>query len=443
MSKLLDRIRFDGIRGQIGLMVIASLIGTQLLITAAFLLRGPEQFGPGDRMEAQFEIALRLVAATPEEQRATVIEQFGRAFPGLGLRLLDPEATPPAEREQPPQLADIARRLGPLVQVFALQGAPVTEVGVSLPNGAAVAATLPQMRRRPPFWGGPLMTALVGVVVSLIMFGLWADRALSSPLTDFAKAAEDFKLDGSDDPLPESGPAEIRALARALNRSRNRILMLIDDRTRMLAAIGHDLRTPITRLRLRSEFIDDTAQRDHMLHDLDQMRAMLDAVLSFLRNGRKLEPPTRIELASALQLITDQFADLGHKVAYQGPEHAAIMARPDDIHRAVTNLVDNAVRYGRTIVVRLQMSPERAVIEVEDDGPGIPECRKASVVEPFVRGDDARNMDEASGFGLGLSIARTIAQNHGGDLTLHDRTPHGLIVRIDLPAQGLAGSGAA
>ncbi len=214
---------------------------------------------------------------------------------------------------------------------------------------------------------------------------------------------------------------------------RQRITTLIDDRTKMLAAISHDLRTPITRMRLRSEFIEDEGHRSRMLRDLDQMRSMLESVLSFLRNDRKLESMTLVDIASTLQLITDQFTDMGHKVGYDGPEHAMATARPDDLHRSVTNLVENAVRFGAEATIRLIASPDVMTIEVEDDGPGISDARKEVMLEPFVRGDDARNMDEASGFGLGLSIARSIVLAHGGELSLNDRQPHGLIVRIRLP----------
>jgi signal transduction histidine kinase len=202
----------------------------------------------------------------------------------------------------------------------------------------------------------------------------------------------------------------------------------------MLAAISHDLRTPITRMRLRSEFIEDDVQRARMLADLDQMRSMLESVLSFLRNDRKLEAMTLVDLASAMQLVADQFSDMGHKVAYAGPDHAMATARPDDLHRSVTNLVENAVRFGAEATIRLTMSPERAIIDVEDDGPGISDAHKDDMLEPFARGDSARNMDEAAGFGLGLSIARAIALAHGGELSLHDKLPHGLIVRIQIPA---------
>ncbi len=158
-------------------------------------------------------------------------------------------------------------------------------------------------------------------------------------------------------------------------------------------------------------------------------------MLSFLRNDRKLEAMTLTDIASTLQLVADQFADMGHKVAYEGPEHAMATVRPDDLTRSITNLVDNSVRYGALVAIRLRTSADTATIEVEDDGPGISDARKDVMLEPFVRGDDARNMDETAGFGLGLSIARAVVLAHDGRLSLHDRQPHGLIVRIELPVR--------
>jgi len=203
----------------------------------------------------------------------------------------------------------------------------------------------------------------------------------------------------------------------------------------MLAAISHDLRTPITRMRLRSEFIEDEGHRRRMLSDIDQMRSMLESVLSFLRNDRRLEAMTLTDIATTLQLVADQFADVGHKVTYDGPEHAMATVRPDDLMRSISNLVENSVRFGAIATIRLKASPDTVTIEVEDDGPGISDARKDVMLEPFVRGDDARNMDEAAGFGLGLSIAHSIVLAHGGKLSLNDRQPHGLIVCIQLPVR--------
>jgi signal transduction histidine kinase len=189
-------------------------------------------------------------------------------------------------------------------------------------------------------------------------------------------------------------------------------------------------------MRLRSEFIEDETHRSRMLDDLDQMRSMLESVLSFLRNGRRLEAMTLADIASMLQLITDQFADMGRKV---GPAHAMATVRPDDLHRAVTNLVENAVRFGAEAVIRLRVSADQLTIDVEDDGPGISDAQKQNVLEPFVRGDEARNMDEAAGFGLGLSITNAIATAHGGTLS----QPHGLVVRMRLPIHQNSGRAAA
>jgi signal transduction histidine kinase len=307
-----------------------------------------------------------------------------------------------------------------------------SRIGIQLPDGTTIAGHIE--RGRPGwFWGNPWISTLLSAVISVTLLGVWAAHALAAPLSSFAKAAESFSLDGAAAPLPERGPEEIRSVARALNRMHERIARLMSDRTRMLAAISHDLRTPITRLRLRAEFIEDEGNRKRMLIDLDQMRSMLESVLSLLRNDRKVEAVTLVDIASTLQLIADQFGDMGHVVHYDGPLSATAAARPDDLHRGVTNLVENAVRFGAEVTIRLDISGTILVIDVEDDGPGISDARKQEMLEPFVRGDDARTMDDSTGFGLGLSIARAIAVAHGGELSLHDREPHGLIVRMQLP----------
>jgi signal transduction histidine kinase len=308
-------------------------------------------------------------------------------------------------------------------------------IGIVLPDGTVMQAKLAAPHWRRPFWGGPWMMTALFAVISVTLLGLWAARALTAPLSSFAEAAESFSLNGAAAPLPERGPAEIRSLAKALNRMRARITGLIDERTKVLAAISHDLRTPITRLRLRSEFIEDDGHRGRTLADLDQMRSMLESVLSFLRNDFRLESMTLTDIASTLQLVADQFSDMGHAVAYDGPDHAMATVRPDDLHRSITNLVENAVRFGGQVTIRLQAAADHLVIDVEDDGPGISSARKTAVVEPFVRGDDARNMNDAEGFGLGLSITRAIVLAHGGELALLDREPNGLIARIRLPVR--------
>jgi signal transduction histidine kinase len=433
--KLSGFLNLRGISGQIAALVVASIVAIHLIITASFLIHRPDQFDPsiGHRHD-QLAAAAQLLGASPQTERPRLLADAAHAFPQLDIATLPPGPVPAAEEADSPDLHGLRRHLGKTYRVFSLAHGPDgRKVAIALPDGAMISGKLPPEQWERPFWRGPWMTTLLFAVICVSLLGLWAARALTAPLSSFAKAAESFSLNGGAAPLPERGPEEIRSVAKALNRMRERITALIDDRTKMLAAISHDLRTPITRMRLRSEFIEDDSQRSRMLHDLDQMRSMLESVLSFLRNDRRLEAMTLVDVASTLQLVTDQFADMGHKVAYDGPQHAMAVVRPDDLHRSVTNLTENAVRFGAEATIRLRLAPDTMTIDVEDDGPGIADERKDVMLEPFVRGDDARNMDDVTGFGLGLSIARAIVLAHGGELSLHDRKPRGLIVRIELP----------
>jgi signal transduction histidine kinase len=443
--RLLGFLNLKGISGQIAALVVASIVAIHLILTAIFLIHRPDQPDPQiDRGHSQLVAAVQLLGTAPAAERPGLFADIARAFPQLHIESLAPGAAAAESEADSPDLRSLRRRFGSGYRIFPLGHEEDTRrIGIALPDGTMVSAKiLPGLRPR-PFWLGPWMITVLFAVVSVTLLGLWAARALTAPLSSFAKAAENFSLNGAAAPLPERGPEEIRSVAKALNRMRERITTLIDDRTRMLAAISHDLRTPITRMRLRSEFIEDDAHRSRMLDDLDQMRSMLESVLSFLRNDRKLESMTLADIATTLQLVTDQFADIGHKVTYDGPEHAMATVRPDDLRRSVTNLVENAVRFGGETAIRLKVSPDIVTIEVEDDGPGISDARKEVMLEPFVRGDDARNMDEAAGFGLGLSIARSIVLAHGGELSLNDRQPHGLIVRIELPVRQQARQSAA
>jgi signal transduction histidine kinase len=359
--KLAGFLNLRGISGQIAALVVASIVAIHLIITATFLIHRPDQPDlSGGLHHSQVATIAQLLGATPAAGRPRLLADIAQAFPQLELESLAPDAAAAAEEADNPDLHNLGHRLGSGYRIFALaDGRGDHKVGIALQDGAMISARMPPDHRQPPFWGGPWMMTLLFAVISFTLLGLWAARALTAPLSAFARAAESFSLNGAAAPLPERGPEEIRSVARALNRMRERITALIDDRTRMLAAISHDLRTPITRMRLRSEFIEDGAHRERMLSDLDQMRSMLESVLSFLRNDRKLEPMTLADIASTLQLITDQFADMGRKVAYDGPGHAMATVRPDDLHRAVTNLVENAVRFGAEATIRLIPSPEQ------------------------------------------------------------------------------------
>ena len=307
------------------------------------------------------------------------------------------------------------------------------QVFVRTSDGAVFKARVPRLPE-PRAW--PISPTLAGTIAflgaSLAFFAVWAARALTSPLSRFAHAAERFGRDLDPTPIDERGPDEIRRAARAFNAMRGRIARMVDERTRMLAALSHDLRTPITRLRLRTEFVTDTALRGPMLRDLDQMSALVGSALSFLTEGRRRPAMVALDLASLLRAVCDDATDGGGRVDYEGPDHRAVTGDPDGLRRALDNLVDNALRYGTAVTVALrEAGAGRLAVEVADDGPGIPEADKARVLEPFERGDVARG-GGGTGFGLGLAIARAVAQAHGGDLTLHDRAGGGCVARLTL-----------
>ena len=282
--------------------------------------------------------------------------------------------------QQPPgdevnSLAFIARELGPgfeVEEVRRRQGPKQThEIAVKLPNDVVVSArlVLPGPPSRPPISAWSLFTFAL-VFLPLVFF--WAAWTLSRQLNKFARAAETL-LEGGHQPLPESGPEEIQQVARALNRMRDRIAGLLSDRTRMLSAIGHDLRTPITRLRLRAEFVEDEHIRLDILKDLDRMNRMVNSALTYIRDGLDVEAAVPVDLPALLRTVGDNFTDVGEQVSYEGAEHLSITARPDALVRAVENLVENPLKYGSKAVLRTGRTADDGVfIEVEDTGSALP-----------------------------------------------------------------------
>ena len=206
-----------------------------------------------------------------------------------------------------------------------------------------------------------------------------------------------------------------------------RLHRFVEDRTQMLAAISHDLRTPLTRLRLRAEFVEDPEQQRKMLADLEEMEAMIASTLAFARDDARKEPRVPIDLAALLQSLVDDLGDAGNTVEYSGPEHKTIACRPVALRRAIGNLIDNALKYGGCARVALLDGREdgHVAIRIDDDGPGIPEGEQEKVFAPFYRLERSRSRD-TGGTGLGLSVARTIARAHGGDVTLRNRPDGGL-----------------
>jgi signal transduction histidine kinase len=278
--------------------------------------------------------------------------------------------------------------------------------------------------------------ALMTAVAAILAF--WAVRRMTAPLRVLAEAAERLGRDVNAPPLPETGPAEVATAAAAFNTMASRIRRFVSDRTFLLTAIGHDLKTPITRLKLRAEWMDDDEQRRKMLADLDELEAMVQATLAFGRDVAGSEAATKVDLPALLRTVLDEAADArpgaNSSLGYQGPDALPIVVRPVALKRAVANLVGNAMAYGGA--ARIVLLPARdGIIEVhvDDDGPGIAMADMDRVFEPFHRLENSLNR-ETGGTGLGLPITRNILRAHGGDVTLANRSGGGLRATMTLPA---------
>lgn len=281
-----------------------------------------------------------------------------------------------------------------------------------------------------------ILLALIPAVALMLIGGILLRRTLL-PLRRLAEAADLVGTTGSPAPVAEDGPAEVRRVVTAFNRMQHRIQGLIATRTQALAAVSHDLRTPLARLRLRSDGIADRDLRHAMAADLEEMDAMVASVLAFLGGDGDPERAKRIDLAVMCATIVDDAADHGHDARYEGPDHCEWTLRPLAIKRALANLVDNALHYGTRVVVTLEDRADGVAILVEDDGPGIPADALSRVLEPFVRLDTARHRD-TKGFGLGLAIVAQAVEAEGGDLSLENRSEGGLRATIALPRRSAA-----
>ncbi|MBE0532239.1 MAG: HAMP domain-containing protein [Rhodospirillales bacterium] len=285
------------------------------------------------------------------------------------------------------------------------------------------------------------MVPLILSTLFVMAVSLWAVWRAAKPLNLFTEAAERLGRDVNAPNLPETGPGDVRRAAQAFNLMQERLRAFVNDRTQMLAAISHDLRTPITRIQLRTEFIDDEEIRLKILLDLKEMETMIAATLAFARDEAMAEERTAFDLAAVLRSLCDAAATGPAKAAFDGPDTLTIVAGPVGIRRLFANLIGNAVTFGHTALVSAQVEGETVLVNVDDEGPGIPDAEMGAVFRPFYRLERSRNR-ETGGVGLGLAIARSIARAHGGDVTLVNRPEGGLRATVRLPALSVASAAA-
>jgi signal transduction histidine kinase len=256
-------------------------------------------------------------------------------------------------------------------------------------------------------------------------------RRLARPFALFGEAAERLGRDPRSPPLTLHGSAEIRTAAAAFNDMQKRLRRYVEDRTTMVGAIAHDLRTPLTRLRFRVESAPEDL-RLKMTADIDQMEAMIAATLAFVRDTASEPQRSKLELSSLLESVTDDMAETGADVTLETAERVVINADSLALRRLFANLLENAVKFGGAARARLLVQDHAAVVEIEDDGPGVPDGELERVFAPFYRREPSRSR-KTGGIGLGLSVARSIARSHGGDLVLENRPGGGLTARATLP----------
>ncbi|NNM59588.1 MAG: two-component sensor histidine kinase [Legionellales bacterium] len=274
------------------------------------------------------------------------------------------------------------------------------------------------------------------ILTLTILISLLSINRYTTPLKNFTEAAERLGVDLRSDPLPIDGPAAVRAMAHAMNKMQQRIGDLLAARTQMLAAISHDLRTPITRLKLRAQYIEDEKLHEKVISDLDQMEAMLAETLSFAREEGRKEQRILLDLASLLDSVCQDFASVGHQIDYLGTfDRSTYRGGAVGLKRVFNNILENAIKYAGNARVRLESVKDEYWISIEDDGPGIPEEQLMQVFLPFYRGDNSRSR-QTGGTGLGLAVAKDIIRAHGGTIELKRREAGGLIVLIQLPMSG-------
>lgn len=305
-------------------------------------------------------------------------------------------------------------------------------IALALPDGRWLTARtgLP----RGPRWGWRFLMMLGASALAVALVALLVGRLMTRPMRSLAEAADRLGRGEEVGKLIEAGPEETRRTIRAFNRMQERRARFLRDRMAMLAAISHDLRTPITSLRLRAEFIDDEEMKGKILETLDEMQAMTEGALDFIREEGRSDPGRPTDLLALVESTVVDFAETGRPAEFRGGLAVTLSCRPAALRRALRNLIENAIAYGGTATVGLEADEVEVRIVVEDAGPGIPPADLERVFDPFVRLEASRNRN-TGGVGLGLAIARSIGRQHGGDVTLAARPGGGLRAVIHLPRE--------
>lgn len=393
-------------------------------------LRGSEEGARIERLADRVAAARATVAPLPETER----DRAAHAISRPGLEIHWDRVAPLPEAPPPEPLSQAAARLGEGARLgwdpkaepgHRLLGAAPTE------GGGWIVFSGPWLDRAGSRLDHGAISSMAAMALGIALVSILVVRWITGPLRRLAGAADRIGRDPAPRPVPLEGPDEVRHAAAAFNAMQERIARLVEDRTEALAAMSHDLRTPLARMRLRVGFMPEGEDRARMEADLAEMDAMVARTLDFIREGRDGERARPVDVAAILQTLASDATDRGHDVAYEGPGRAILHLRSGATKRAVSNLVDNALCHGRAPVrLRIVEEGEMLAIEVGDSGDGIAEADRDRAMSPFVQLDPAR---AGSGVGLGLAIAQRFAQTSGGELRLGMAREGGLLARLVLP----------
>jgi signal transduction histidine kinase len=372
-----------------------------------------------DFQHSMFSTVLRYALGEDAQVNVVRLENAPESFRRGGR-------SAPRERSMMQMMQGEGHGMGPGVS----PGGAFFTVQIALHDGSWVTF---DSQLSPQAAGTPLRLALTLLILlgSVIAISLVAVRWVTGPLASLATAAEKLGEDINRPPLPETGPSEAQRAARAFNTMQRRLARFIADRTRIFTAMSHDLKTPITRLRLRSEMLEDETLRAKFDKDLEEMEAMVTQTLDFMRDAGAQEAVQPVDAMALLESLQTDYQDTGSRVEIEGSIARPYAGRPLALRRCLTNLVDNAIRYGGSATIRLEDGADRLRIRILDRGPGMAEAELDQAFEPFFRGESSRSRD-TGGTGLGLGIARNIARAHGGDLVLHNRPEGGLEAMLTL-----------
>lgn len=423
-----------GLAGQIALVIFVttclSFFGSELLYQRAE--RELIAASQAERIAGRLALADRVVGGLPPNARAMAAAHLSTDSLTLAWIPPEPSAFNISASVAPSRIRMRINQLEPSLarRDIRLEGDPGGGVTgtLRLEDGSRIAFRTEGRTARVPMIGNHLVSLLVltgGVLIATLLLL----RALAEPLRALARAADRAGL-GEPITVPVDGPEEVRSLARSVNAMQARLIALVEDRTQALAAVSHDLLTPIARLRLRAGSLPAEEPRDAILRDLDEMEAFMTSILGYLR-GAEPETAKAVDLASIVMTIVDDAADTGADVRYDGPDRLSATLPPLRIRSAIANLVDNALRHAGQARVSLERDTQRIRLVVDDDGPGIAETDLNLVFEPFRRLDASRSR-ESGGAGLGLAIVRRAIEGLG-EVTLSNRTEGGLRAEIIIP----------